>query len=72
MKRLAALSGFILSLLMVIPAFAQERDFCWKDTATRGVGTVPQACEAGRERIGLLCYTSCPAGMKRVGSMPRR
>ncbi|HEX4951397.1 MAG TPA: hypothetical protein VFZ34_32365 [Blastocatellia bacterium] len=68
MKKLTSLSGLILALLfIVLPSFAQEQDFCWKDTSTRGVGTVPQACEAGRERIGLLCYTKCPAGMKRVG-----
>jgi len=44
-----------------------EKDFCWKDSYGRGVGTVPSSCPPGRDRIGLLCYTSCPANMKRVG-----
>jgi len=40
---------------------------CWKDSYGRGVGTVPQSCAPGKERIGLLCYDKCPRGMKRVG-----
>ncbi|MGH9847084.1 MAG: hypothetical protein ACREEM_50965 [Blastocatellia bacterium] len=68
MKKLMSLPGVIFVLLfLLLPSFAQERDFCWKDTSTRGVGTVPQACEAGRDRIGLLCYSKCAPGMKRVG-----
>lgn len=68
MKKLMILLGLILTLLFVaLPSFAQDKEFCWKDTTTRGVGTVPEACDAGRERIGLLCYTKCPAGTKRVG-----
>ena len=49
-------------------ALAQSSDFCWKDSYGRGVGTVPQACPAGQERIGLLCYARCAAGMTRVGT----
>ena len=68
MKKLMSLPVVIIVLsFLILPAFAQERDFCWKDTSTRGVGTVPQTCEAGRERIGLLCYSKCGPGMKRVG-----
>ena len=68
MKKLMSLPVVIVVLsFLLLPSFAQEQEFCWKDTSTRGVGTVPQACGAGRERIGLLCYTKCGAGMKRVG-----
>jgi len=68
MKKMMSLPGVILVLsFLILPSFAQERDFCWKDTSTRGIGTIPQTCEAGRERIGLLCYSKCAPGMKRVG-----
>jgi len=46
---------------------AIEKEFCWKDSYPRGAGTVPQACPAGRDRIGLLCYTACPANSRRFG-----
>lgn len=68
MKKLMSLLGAILTLLFIaLPSFAQDKEFCWKDSTPRGVGTVPEACEAGRERIGLLCYSKCPAGTKRSG-----
>lgn len=68
MKKFTSLSGIILLLLFTtLPSFAQDKEFCWKDSTPRGIGTVPEACEPGRERIGLLCYTKCPAGTKRVG-----
>lgn len=44
-----------------------EKEFCWRDSYGRGVGTIPQSCSADRDRIGLLCYTKCPAGMHRAG-----
>jgi hypothetical protein len=42
-------------------------DFCWKDTTTRGVGTIPTKCPEGRQQIGLLCYSPCPEGFSRKG-----
>lgn len=51
---------------LVSPAWA-DNEFCWKDSYGRGVGTVPQACPPGQERIGLLCYSACGPNMKRVG-----
>lgn len=42
-------------------------DFCWKDSYGRGVGTIPDACKEGREKIGLFCYSKCPNGMYRWG-----
>tara|TARA_R110002072_G_scaffold33205_19_gene100611 strand:+ start:7498 stop:7740 length:243 start_codon:yes stop_codon:yes gene_type:complete len=39
------------------------KEFCWKDSYGRGVGTVPQKCKSGYDRIGLLCYKKC--GKKR-------
>jgi hypothetical protein len=44
-----------------------KRDFCWKDSFTRGVGKVPQGCAPDQDRIGLLCYPKCPQGMSRFG-----
>ena len=44
-----------------------QKEFCWKDSYGRGVGTVPQSCAPGRERIGLLCYSQCPANSQRFG-----
>jgi hypothetical protein len=45
----------------------EEPTFCWKDTTTRGIGTIPQACEANQDRIGLFCYPKCPSGYSRFG-----
>lgn len=41
-------------------------DFCWKESYGRGVGTIPTEC-GDLEKIGLLCYQPCPAGMVRKG-----
>lgn len=62
--------GALVAMLLAINvslALAQSPDFCWKDSTPRGVGTVPEACAPGQERIGLLCYNNCPAGTKRFG-----
>jgi hypothetical protein len=68
MKKFISLQGVTLVLsFLILPSFAQEREFCWKDTSTRGIGTIPQDCAAGREKIGALCYSKCAPGMKRVG-----
>ena len=58
-----------LMMLSVQPAYAADdgKDFCWKDSYGRGVGTVPKKCARGYQRIGLLCYRNCPRGMKRFG-----
>lgn len=37
-------------------------DFCWKDSAGRGVGTVPQSCPSGSSAEGALCYSPCGKG----------
>ena len=58
----------VLLALFGTTAFAADADFCWKDSYGRGVGTVPQACPAGQDRIGLLCYPACAAGTERVGT----
>ncbi len=62
-----ALMTITASSIFAAGGSAVEKDFCWRDSYGRGVGTVPQACAPDRDRIGLLCYTKCPAGMKRVG-----
>ena len=42
-------------------------DFCWRTSYGRGVGSFPDTCPTGREKIGLLCYTKCPVGYVRKG-----
>ncbi len=37
---------------------------CWKDTQTRGVGTLPTTCKPGEDERGGLCYPSCKPGYK--------
>ncbi|MGH8029645.1 MAG: hypothetical protein ACREO3_06905, partial [Arenimonas sp.] len=44
-----------------------NKEFCWKDSIPRGVGTIPDRCPPGRERLGALCYSQCPAGTQRMG-----
>ena len=63
----------ILLALTVSPATSYAaaddsgKEFCWKDSYGRGVGTVPQKCARGQDRIGLLCYDKCGKNMKRFG-----
>jgi len=56
--------------LSATPSYAASdsgKDFCWKDSYGRGVGTVPKKCASGQDRIGLLCYDKCGKNMKRFG-----
>lgn len=56
--------------LSATPSYAANdsgKEFCWKDSYGRGVGTVPQKCARGQDRIGLLCYNKCGKNMKRFG-----
>ena len=66
---LLALVFFALPVIWTGAATAAEdgKDFCWKDSQPRGVGTIPDTCRADEERIGLLCYKQCKPGMKRFG-----
>jgi hypothetical protein len=63
---------FIFSFAFLILAFAvqnasaQQPEFCWKDTTTRGAGTVPSACPSGAEKVNGICYDKCPSGFKRA------
>lgn len=66
-KWLVASAAVLASLLVSLPSAAQVKEFCWRDSYGRGVGTVPQACSSDRDRIGLLCYSKCGPNMKRVG-----
>lgn len=60
-----------LFLLVALTTSLEEHDvaatFCWKDSYGRGVGKIPSTCASNRDRIGLLCYTKCPAKMTRFG-----
>ena len=78
MKRAASLCRIlVITVLTVVAASvcaAQEsvgpgieKSYCWRDSQTRGVGTVPTSCAEGQEMVGLLCYDKCSAGMQRAG-----
>jgi hypothetical protein len=43
-----------------------ENGVCWRQTYTRGVGTIPYSCDEG-ERSGLLCYPACDPGFTGLG-----
>jgi len=58
----------LVALLALSASMASvAADFCWKDTQTRGVGTIPKSCTDGKEYKDGLCYTPCNAGMNGVG-----
>ena len=44
-----------------------EAQFCWKNTYSRGVGTIPNSCGAGREYDAGLCYAKCRQGYNGSG-----
>jgi hypothetical protein len=65
-----------ISLLMALlvlanSASAQDKspEYCWKQTRTRGVGTIPTDCSYDQQRQGLLCYPKCRAGFTGVASV---
>ena len=86
LSKLSKLLGYmVLAVLLAISvapsdAFAANdsgKDFCWKDSYGRGVGTVPKKCASGYDRIGLLCYKKMPQGHEAGGvrlsfQMPQR
>lgn len=43
--------------------------FCWRRSYGRGVGVPLSVCQDGRERIGALCYSPCPSGYSRQGTL---
>jgi hypothetical protein len=47
--------------------FNGNRTFCWRDSYGRGAGVPVSQCASTRDKIGLLCYTKCPAGYVRSG-----
>lgn len=64
MKTLDAVT--VTLLLIACTYSATDAKFCWKDSYGRGVGAPLSACP-GKDKIGLLCYTKCPAGYARNG-----
>ena len=58
---------FLMLVVLAQNAIAVQPEFCWKDTTTRGVGTIPTACPSGTEKVGEICYENCPKGKKRSG-----
>jgi hypothetical protein len=56
----------VMMALTSSAGLAEEPKFCWRDTTTRGVGTIPVDCAPGLEKIAALCYTPCPTGYARA------
>jgi len=64
------LRNMLLVALLALSASSMAQltaDFCWKDTSTRGVGTIPTGCPAVKENQAGLCYPQCKGGMTGVG-----
>lgn len=57
----------ISCVLLALATKAQAAEFCWRESYGRGVGTIPQTCGDGMDKLGLLCYNKCPSGMSRFG-----
>lgn len=65
-----ACSAFLAALFLLVsgagsPAHAD--DMCWRDTHTRGVGTIPTECGPNEDKDAGLCYPKCKPGYKGVG-----
>jgi len=57
-----------LPILGLEPIADGDKALCWKQTYTRGAGTVPTAdCPAGQEKDAGLCYPKCKSGFTGVG-----
>jgi hypothetical protein len=63
--------GFLLTILLFFQTFtsaqAADEQLCWKQNYTRGVGTIPTDCPAGKDKDAGLCYSKCPSGYSGVG-----
>jgi len=73
MRELYLRSALIaLTALIITPAVAEDAldtTLCWKDTKTRGVGSIPDRCSPGETKDAGLCYPGCPAGYSSVGPL---
>ena len=49
----------IIALLAILSVVHSEA--CWKGAWGRGVGTIPDSCEAGKTVQSSLCYKDCPS-----------
>src|SRR5438477_566569 len=65
MKKLM-LVPMLLGMMVAAVAFGQDKEFCWKDSYGRGVGTIPSGCGAKENQAGL-CYDKCKTGFNAVG-----
>lgn len=55
--------------IALIPTASAGEDFYWKNSYTRGVGTIPpsHACGSGKEEDAGLCYAPCKSGYHGIG-----
>jgi hypothetical protein len=63
-----ALALILVAAVVQAPLHAED-SYCWKDSRTRGAGTIPTDCAFGTERQGLLCYPTCAAGFTGVANV---
>lgn len=42
-----------------VSPFLVEGDVCWRESETRGAGTIPTNCSGGKEYENGLCYVKC-------------
>jgi len=61
------MKGSLLVLFALVAATFAQQHACWKQSTTRGAGTVPTLCSPGYERQLALCYPNCRAGYDAVG-----
>lgn len=47
--------------------FDPNTEACWKNSATRGVGSMPDSCLDDQDKDGDLCYPRCNSGYHGVG-----
>jgi len=68
MKRIGAtFTAAIAAFVICFVSAGARADYCWRQTETRGVGTIPTACEPGQQHDGALCYPVCRNGYAGVG-----
>jgi hypothetical protein len=65
------LAGTSLGIMQEFSANPQAQDTllksCYVKSYGRGVGTIPNDCNGGKEKDGALCYKQCKSGYNGVG-----
>jgi len=64
---LEAMKGVLAAALVFAFVTVVSSDACWKESSTRGVGTIPDTCPSDQDKNGALCYPKCSDGYYGVG-----